>query len=477
MSGVATALAFDPVGMYPLVFAGVAGLVYAVAKARTLRDAALVSGIWGTAFYLVLVSWLGSLLGLFWLPLPLALYEGALVALAGMAGWVLAGTRERPGTIWVIIAALFVGDRMRGAGQFGFPWGELSVSLAGTPLRGALALAGHAGASFLVLLVGGALAWAARERTRRSFVVAMVAIAIFVLASGSGLRTKADAVRTVRVAAVSEKLTPQEKHSPDLIQRETVFVPRFEKLLGDALARHPDIVVFPESAFPGDLGKEPAWLDKLTRLSKGGPTIIVGSAVAVGKRDYNRLFVFDEGRVHTYDKRTLVPFGEYLPYPEWLSFVRRWGAVSEFTPGTSSPVVKTKLGKIGLGICWESALPGAGAERAREGARLLVFATNDNWFGHGGQSAQHWQWTKSQSDASGLPVIQSANAGRTGVYEDGKSRELPDWTSGVLVANVRMRAPLETRSEIQRFVEQTAIFLSLSTVLVAAAARVFAKSG
>ena len=96
-----------------------------------------------------------------------------------------------------------------------------------------------------------------------------------------------------------------------------------------------------------------------------------------------------------YDKRHLVPFGEYFPVPAW---VRNWLRLmnlpySDFTPGATRPAA-ARAGrqlKVAASICYEDAYPAQPAARDTRRPTLLVTVTNDAWFGRSGARYQHLQ--------------------------------------------------------------------------------------
>ena len=95
-------------------------------------------------------------------------------------------------------------------------------------------------------------------------------------------------------------------------------------------------------------------------------------------------------RPRHYDKRHLVPFGEYVPLQRRAAVRRqRWRA----TPATSPPAIASRCCRsgrraLGLAICFEVTFPVEVAALAREGATALVTLTNDAWYG---DTAAPWQ--------------------------------------------------------------------------------------
>src|SRR6185312_6360363 len=90
------------------------------------------------------------------------------------------------------------------------------------------------------------------------------------------------------------------------------------------------LLVWPESAFPFFLARNPDVLQEIGDLLPASTTLVTGAARAVVPADggrptfYNsiRVIAGDGTIVGTYDKVHLVPFGEFLP---WQPLLERIG--------------------------------------------------------------------------------------------------------------------------------------------------------
>jgi apolipoprotein N-acyltransferase len=116
-----------------------------------------------------------------------------------------------------------------------------------------------------------------------------------------------------------------------------------------------------------------------------------------------------------YDKHHLVPFGEYIPFGEWLGrFGIRGLAASDgaaFVPGPGPAVMTVPgIGRVMPLICYE----GIFAEEVNampERAVLLVLVTNDAWFGLNVGPYQHLAQGRLRAIEQGLPMVRVANTG------------------------------------------------------------------
>jgi apolipoprotein N-acyltransferase len=158
-------------------------------------------------------------------------------------------------------------------------------------------------------------------------------------------------------------------------------------------------------------------------------------------RYFNSLLALDEGEPAFYDKRHLVPFGEYFPVPQW---VRNWLRLmnlpySDFTRGRAGqPPLEIAGQKISASICYEDAYPGQ-LRAANAAATLLANVTNDAWFGRSGARYQHLQISRMRALEARRPALRAAN--------DGVSALIDPW--GRISASAPEFAPAVLRGAVQ----------------------------
>lgn len=351
LAGALAAVAFEPTNFYASILISYALLIYLVRLSRTPREAFGIGFAWGFSFYLILAWWLGVVLDLYYLPFPLSIYQALFSGVAAALSHILIRGLKPTAAAFVISLMMFLTDRARELGSFSFPWGNPGSIFSGTFFSNTIIFFGPAGISFLLWLL--AASFDILFEKRRTSAMIFTLPLLFAFLSPPFLKTyDSSELKTIKVAVASESLTPEQKHTPNLLEREDFNLRRFMNLVKKANETDAKLLVFPESAFPYDLGRDTYWLNYFMDVSRRtDKVLIVGSAVTEKGRDYNRIFVFDKGKYKTYDKKHLVPFGEYLPYKEHLGFLRSFGAISDFTQGDSPGVVNTSVGKIGLGIC------------------------------------------------------------------------------------------------------------------------------
>jgi apolipoprotein N-acyltransferase len=168
---------------------------------------------------------------------------------------------------------------------------------------------------------------------------------------------------------------------------------------------------------------------EIADLLPKGTVLITGSVRAPDlppgariTKAYNSIYVIDHDGsvVSIYDKLHLVPFGEYLPfqdYMERLGFEQLTRQQGGFIPGSVRRTLEipNAPGALPL-ICYEAIFPAIGrSPDDRPG--WMVNLTNDGWFGISTGPYQHLQQARMRAIEQGLPLVRAANTGISAVID------------------------------------------------------------
>lgn len=208
-----------------------------------------------------------------------------------------------------------------------------------------------------------------------------------------------------------------------------------------------DLVVWPETAVAFFLQSSPEAMDQISQLSRElGAPILTGTPMA-DKDDqgtwhfYNSALLLNEqgSLQRRYDKRHLVPFGEYVPLRDLLPYTlsKLTAGTSDFAPGLGPIPLAWSQGALGVLICYEAIFPEEVRQLALTGPRWLINVTNDAWFGETAKP-QHLAMVRLRAIENRLPLIRVANTGLSAAF-DQYGRELGRIDAnktGVLVVNV-----------------------------------------
>lgn len=170
---------------------------------------------------------------------------------------------------------------------------------------------------------------------------------------------------------------------------------------------------------------------------------------------YNSAYLFrpgqPPGRAERYDKTHPVPFGEYMPLPELLWFVRKVVPYGKgFSAGDRLNLLEAGGSRFGVLICFESAFHEIArryvAPREGPGADFLINISNDGWFKGSAELDQHLAICGFRAVECRIGIVRSVNSGISAIIDPaGRIREVVRDASGrcKLVSGVAVgRVPL-----------------------------------
>ncbi|MEZ5828425.1 MAG: apolipoprotein N-acyltransferase [Hyphomicrobiales bacterium] len=438
-------LAFAPIHAWPVMFVTFGILVwmfdgcYAAHAEHTPRlKCAALTGFWfGFGFFLAGLYWVaeaflvepwrhGWLIPFVMTALPggMALFFAAAGAVA-MALW-----RPGPARVFALAFAFGLAEYARGHVLTGLPWNLIGYGLlTDGPLMQLAALLGvYALSAIAVLLFASPAAiWGAGQAPSRTMaIIAAVLLAALGLGYGWGahrLATAIDGNTGIRLRIVQANIDQANKWRPENAAEIFADYLRLTKAPGiDSI----DLVIWPETAVPFLLADTPEALDAIGEALPERSNLLVGSARLVEERDengrlvtnriFNSLLVIDNnGRViGGYDKIHLVPFGEYLPFQDFLEslgFMQMTGVRGGFSEGLGPRLLPIPGAPSASPlICYEIIFPDDVTEPAQRPG-WLINITNDAWFGSSAGPYQHFHQARVRAVEQGLPVARAANTG------------------------------------------------------------------
>ncbi len=425
LSGVLLVLAFPGSGDQSwLAFAALAPLLVAT-EGAPWRASALLGFLSGVVFWLGTIPWLAAtmvrygdapwllaLLVLLGLVGYLALYPAVFCALLSRV------PRRRLGLHVIVAGSLWVAlEFLRTYLLTGFPWNLLGYSqYRNLPLIQVAAITGVYGVSFVVVVVNVAAAQVMLRRARFRELIAPVAAAAAVVAlavvGGWLAPWRAAPGPMAPVALVQGSIEQGIKWNPDV---QDATLETYRRLTLEAARERPLLIVWPETAVPFFLSEDPRRREVEALARAVGAYLLVGAPDRSDGRPRNSAFlVGPEGKLlGRYDKRHLVPFGEYVPLQRLLFFVNplAGGAIGNFAAGGQATILPTSIGRVGVLICYEAIFPAQAREVFRAGADVLVNITNDAWFGRSAAPVQHLAMAVLRAVEGRAYLLRAANTG------------------------------------------------------------------
>jgi apolipoprotein N-acyltransferase len=175
------------------------------------------------------------------------------------------------------------------------------------------------------------------------------------------------------------------------------------------------LVIWPESPMNFTYASSQTFRELVTRFSLENGTYLLFNSLepAPGDGSYNSALLINGAALITqYDKIRLMPFGEYVPLPQWLPGSSLITAlVGEFTPGDKYTLMPVGDYRLGVFICIESAYPWIARTMAHQNADLLINISNDGYLGPTAVMRQHVANTIFRAVENGRPLMRVTNSG------------------------------------------------------------------
>jgi len=212
----------------------------------------------------------------------------------------------------------------------------------------------------------------------------------------------------------------------------------------------PDLIVFPESAFPVPVNRLPdEILDVLADpAQRAGAALVFGAfIVEPGHRYFNSAVGLDggAGEPQRYSKRHLVPFGEFIPYGfHWFVQLLHIPIGDQEQGERYQPPMALAGQQIAVNICFEDLFGAAIIDAWHDPDReptVLLNLSNLAWFDDSSALPQHLQISRMRALETGRPLLRATNTGVTALIDaDGSVlQQLPVRLEGVLEGSVQPR--------------------------------------
>ncbi|HET8580225.1 MAG TPA: apolipoprotein N-acyltransferase [Nitrospiraceae bacterium] len=406
----------------------------------------------GTMFWVVTAMHLYGkmpLLASYAVMLLLTTYLGLYVALYALA---IAWLRKNLSP-FAFLAAPFIWvtlELLRTHLLSGLPWALLGYSQYQWLLIIQIAdLTGVYGVSFLIVLVNAAIAEVALWIVHRfkqplgpfpwlspTAAALMVALTLFYghaqlnHSQDTASASPRDSHRSIFIGLIQPNIDQAQKWDA-AFRRATLD--RYAKLTAQA-AQGSALILWPEAATPFLFEQELLYRLEVMELVRTHNVPLLFGSPALRHFPNGRPYLLNsaylllpDGMIlGRYDKRHLVPFGEYIPLKPVLFFLDKLvEGIGDFEAGTVYTVLELPIGagadrnvvKFGVVICYEVIFPNLVREFVANGAQFMVTITNDAWFGKSAAAFQHFGMVVLRAVENRVAFARSANTGISGFID------------------------------------------------------------
>lgn len=426
------------------------------ALSQTPRKAALTGLVFGTATFMCGLYWLtismnvyGELaLPLAWIALLLCSVFLALYPTAAtwLTAWLLRGSQSnRPlhliwfASIWA--SAWTAAELLRGTLFTGFPWLATAYGQTDGWFAGWSVVVGAHGVTWLTAWTAGAIALTLAAETRQKNSAfnakrgAALVLALLVAFAGALLKEASFSEpvgEPLTVRLVQGNVYQGLKFDPEVFETAHVHHRDLASHRSDnSESVTPDLILLPETIIARLSNHVPMrhWQDWIDLASSQNNVIVLGAPLygPEPERYTNSVILIDadtnpvdlsRATGTRYDKRHLVPFGEFVPRGfRWFIDLMQI-PLGNFTPGEpeQQPFVVGSQ-KIAPNICYEDIFGVELLPAVRAGATILANFGNLGWFGDSFALRQHWQMGRMRSMETRRPMLRATNTGLTGAID------------------------------------------------------------
>lgn len=300
----------------------------------------------------------------------------------------------------------------------GFSWASLGLSQYKIlPVIQIADITGVYGISFLIVMVNGCVKELISSPKKKSiFPTIFITIFCLGLTLGYGqFRLKSTIISTgeMNISVTQPSIKMMDRWQEGLWDN---IVQEHLTLSQKAILQKTDLVIWPESSFPGNFPEEPRLFSKISNFVKERKTpFLIGAVTHKKDQIYfnSALLLSSDGNViRQYNKYHLVPYGEYIPLRRWLPFLKHIVPIDDFTAGDDFTVFDIDSDKkFSVLICFEDSMAYLSREFVKRGAQALVNITNDDWFKESSAPFMHVQSSVFRAVENRKNVIRAANTG------------------------------------------------------------------
>ena len=299
---------------------------------------------------------------------------------------------------------------------YGFPWFSFSLvhsnNIIGTTLVYYL---GTYGLSYITILVFifPAIFFMNNYLYKKLFFYIYISIMIMILGLISLKLNKKNEINYEKMTISLVQLDYPINQYTDI----TTSQKKLNEIIAIIKENNTDIMVFGENDFPFLMDQSN--IELLQTNIKLNQNLIIGSTRKEFDNYYNSLFSMSKKNIKKFDKKILVPFGEFLPFRSLLSFMENISGDIDFQKGSSERILNfsNNYNFIPV-ICYEIMFFWKLLNKQNNQANFIVNLTNDSWFGNFSGPYQHFYFTKLRAAEFNKPILRVSNNGVSGVINN-----------------------------------------------------------
>ena len=298
--------------------------------------------------------------------------------------------------------------------SFGFPWFSFSIinsnNLFGTSLIFYIGTYGLSYLTIVAFLFPSIFLLKNHNVKKIIFLVylVLVLLIIFFCIIRSNNLDKKESLINISIVQLNSVLNQNLNNEEKILKYKNIL-----KIIENS---NSDLVIFGENEFPTLMNQ--ANIKEIQKNLNSSKKIIIGSSRFENNNFYNTFYLIEKNTYTKFDKKILVPFGEFIPLRRIFNFMEFIAGSSDYTSGKDQRILdidsNTKIIPV---ICYEILFFSKLINKKNNKANFIVNLTNDSWFGKVLGPYQHFYFAKLRAAEFNLPIIRVSNNGVSGVID------------------------------------------------------------
>ena len=435
-AGIIAAAALPPIHALPVLLISFPCLIWLIDGTQNWRRAFWVGWWFGLGHFAAGLYWIAHALvvdlrfawlipfAVLCIPAVIGLYVGVATALARIV---------RSGLLRITVLAVSwtLMEWLRGQLFTGFPWNPIgSVWVVSDVALQSASYVGVLGLGLLTVLGAALFALPAYDVTdfqwRRLVPLALCILIIFLPGFlRPDFREPLAYHLNIHLRIVQPNIPQKIKWLRSLRAKHLAT---YLSLSGRPATHSPTHLIWPETAVPFVMSRDVVRRQKIAAVIPKKGLLLTGS-IRTSDRGVKPFQLWNSfhalsasGAIEkTHDKFHLVPFGEYVPFGnflgKYLGLKKITSGRTDFSAGPGPQTLKLPmLPSFSPLICYE-VIFADGVVAAGSRPKWLLNITNDAWFGMSSGPYQHFAMARLRAVEQGLPLIRAANTGISGVVD------------------------------------------------------------
>ena len=420
LCGVFTSLLFPPFFLIPLGFIIFPYLIYLLDTKKNCLNYPLhffAGFLFGLGFFSIFLLWLREPFFLVEKTKNYALFSYLLVIYCSLYfGFIFCFIKLFNKVIlklFMFPALIIISEFICGNFLYGFPWFSFALvnsnNIFGTTLVFYFGSLGLSYITILIFLLPYIFLLENKKTIKLLFLNYVILIAsILFLVFFKILNNDNDESNLLSIT-IAQLNYPVNQHLS--LEEKNIKLKRVTEIISNS---NSEIIIFAENDFPFLMNE-----DRITFLQKNlqvNQKLIIGSVRKESLKYYNSLFLISKNNYQKFDKKILVPFGEFIPFRNFFNFMEYIAGNIDFSVGSDDRFINLEENfNILPVICYEIIYFSNLIKK--NNTNIIINLTNDSWFGKLFGPYQHFYFTKLRSAEFNKPAIRVSSNGISGLID------------------------------------------------------------